>query len=419
MRRHGLRRALFVQDAAEGLSCSSPALEPVRRALLENHRDFDRHAAVFLEIGEQTGALLAAFIHRAERGQASGGVRHWKYETVLELLNDGLRLSRGMTRKNALAGLFWGGGKGVIAANSDELEDATERAKLFIDYGHFVSSLRGAYITAEDVGITAADMAHIHRATRFATCVPTQVGGSGNPSGATARGVLSAMETALSFLGTPSLQHQRLAVQGAGNVSRFMLAELLQRGAAQIVVHDVSERACEMTRAAYPDERVKLKRVDATDDSIFDEPCDVFAPNALGGILHHDTIHRLRARLVCGSANNPLLDDTKDDLLLESRGILHVPDFIANRMGIVQCANEQYGWFADDPAILRHFDPSYEASIPVVTRQVLERAQRERTTPTRAANALADERSATPHPLWPQRTRDILTSLLANRWAQC
>lgn len=418
MRRHGLRRALFVRDEARGLSCSSPVLEPVRQALLENQRDFDRHVAVFLEIGKQSGALLAAFIHCAERGQASGGVRYWEYESVSDILSDGLRLSRGMTRKNALAGLWWGGGKGIIAVDSTGEESAPKRAELFTDYGHFVSSLRGAYITAEDVGTTAADMAHIHAATRFATCVPAQVGGSGNPSGATARGVVSAMEAALSFLGTSSLQQQRVAMQGAGNVSRFMLGELLQRGVAEIIVHDVSERACEMARAAYPDERVKLRRVDTTDESIFEEPCDVFAPNALGGILHQGTIERLRARLVCGSANNQLLDDTKDDLLLERRGILHVPDFLANRMGIVQCANEQYGWFADDPAILSHFDSSYEASIPVVTRQVLERAQRQRTTPTRAANALADERSSTPHPLWPHRTRDILTSLVADGWAR-
>jgi glutamate dehydrogenase/leucine dehydrogenase len=414
----GLRRAAFVHSGASGLSCSHPELTGLGQSLLGNKRDYDRHQAVFLEVGEQTGVLLGAFLHRTRRGQGIGGVRLWTYASVADFLSDGLRLSKGMGRKNALAGLWWGGGKGVVArAPGQRHEDPGYRAQLFRDYGRFITSLRGAYVTAEDVGTTEPDMAEIHEVTRYVVCVPARVGGSGNPSPATARGVVSAMAGALDHKGLGDLQGKVVAMQGVGNVGSFMLEELLSRGVARVIGADVSPGVVRALRERMPSERVSLRVVTPGDQDILAEPCDILAPNALGGILNPETIPRLRAPIVCGAANNQLLDPQRDAALLEQRSVLFVPDFLANRMGIVNCANEQYGSIPDDPAILRHYDASWEGSVYRVTRSVLERAERAGITSTEAANALADELAEQPHPIFPDRTRQIIAGLMADGWA--
>ncbi|MEY4546553.1 MAG: hypothetical protein RL685_2748 [Pseudomonadota bacterium] len=414
----GLRRAAFIQDGAQGLICSHPGLAHLGQSLIGNTRDYDRHQAVFLELGEQTNVLLGAFLHRTRRGQGIGGVRLWSYGSVGDFLSDGLRLSKGMGRKNALAGLWWGGGKGVIARPPGQRhDDPAYRAQLFRDYGRFITSLRGAYVTAEDVGTNEPDMAEIHDVTRYVVCVPASVGGSGNPSPATARGVVCAMEGALDHLGLGALRGKVVAMQGVGNVGGFMLAELLARGVAKVIGADVSASAVRAIRERHPGDRVQVSLVAPGDQSILFEPCDVLAPNALGGILNVDTIGRLHTKLVCGAANNQLLDQQRDALLLQQRAISYVPDFVANRMGIVNCANEQYGSIPDDPAIMRHFDPSWENSVYRITRSVLERAERAGITSTEAANALADELAEQPHPIFPDRTSQIVTGLMASGWA--
>jgi glutamate dehydrogenase/leucine dehydrogenase len=414
----GLRRAAFVQTPAGELQCSHPELRGLAQSLLDNTRDYDRHQALFLEVGEQTGVLLGAFLHRTRRGQGIGGVRLWSYATVADFLSDGLRLSRGMGRKNALAGLWWGGGKGVIArAPGQRHEEPGYRAQLFQDYGRFITSLRGAYITAEDVGTTEPDMAAIHEVTRYVVCVPASVGGSGNTSPATARGVVSAMEGALAHAGLGDLRGKVIAMQGVGNVGGFMIAELLARGVAQIVGADVSAAAVRAARERHAGERLQLHVVAPGDQEILAEPCDILAPNALGGIINSQTIPRLQAKVVCGAANNQLLDPARDAALLRDRSIVYVPDFVANRMGIVNCANEQYGSIPDDPAIMRHYDPAWENSVYRITRSVLERAERAGVTSTEAANALADELAEQPHPIFPDRTAQIIAGLLASGWA--
>ena len=430
------RRAAFFHDQASGtLLASEPWLQPVADALAGNARDFDAHEAVLLELGQETGALLAAFVHRSVRGQPQGGVRHWSYASLGALLDDGLRLARGMGRKNALAGLWWGGGKGIIAQQPQApVNDRGYRTRLYQDYGRFITGLRGAYVTAEDVGTGPEDMAAIYQSTRFVTCVPPGVGGSGNPSDATARGVVAAMEAAWLYRSEPGLserdvqqrlgdgrsvlQGRRIAMQGSGNVARFMVGHLLERGVASIVAAEISQAACEEARQRFPDPRFTVRKVDPQDRSIFAEPCDIFAPNALGGVLHPETIALLQAPVVCGAANNQLLDDARDAALLQQRGILAVPDYLANRMGIVNCANEQYGSLPDDPAIQQHFDPGNPGSVQRVAWQVLERSARSGSTPVAAAHALADERAMAPHPVWPGRTRQLLQALQAEGWAQ-
>lgn len=412
------RRAFLVfDDTSKRIRVSHPELEPLADWLSTNTRDFDAHEAIFIERGAESGALMAAFVHRTVRGQAQGGLRYWPYDDLEQFLSDGLRLAQGMGRKNALAGLWWGGGKGVIARDPEApFEDPGYRRQLYRDYGAFVSSLNGVYITAEDVGTRPEDMASVFSTTRFVTCIPHVVGGSGNPSPKTAKGVVCAMRAALKFAGLGSLSGKTIAMQGVGNVGSEMIDNLLAEGVARIVARDISTRNVEAVRQRFRGAPIDVSSVAAGDDAIFEVPCDVLAPNALGGVMNPATIAKLQAKVVCGSANNQLLDEQRDAVLLLERGIVFVPDFVANRMGIVNCANEQYGRLDNDPAIVRHFDDSWESSVFRVTERVLERAKELNTTPTHAANLLADELSLVPHPIWGHRGRQIIEGLLASEW---
>lgn len=412
-------RAWIARDPQIGtLRASHEWLEDLI-AHVERHADGGhKHEAVFFEVGRESRALFATFIHRCERGQAQGGCRHWEYATLDSFLSDGLRLAVGMGRKSALAGMWWGGGKALIARPPDcDPADPVYRCTVFAEFGRFISSLRGCYITAEDVGTSPLDVAEIHRHTRFVTCVPPEIGGFGNPSPITAAGVIRGMESGLDFLGN-ELAGSHIAMQGAGNVGGEMIQGLLDRGVSRIVVSEISGERCKMLEDRFDGPTVEVRRSTCEDTSILAEPCDVLVPNALGGVLDSKTIPEIRARIVCGAANNPLLDGDRDAGLLEGRGITYVPDFIANRMGIVACSNEQYGTLPNDPAVQRHLEgpDGWEGSIYNVTRQVLEKARSEGTTSFAAANRLGDELAAETHPIWGDRARRIIDSLVQDRW---
>jgi len=184
------------------------------------------------------------------------------------------------------------------------------------------------------------------------------------------------------------------------------------------VASEISPERAAVVRARFAGEPVEIRTVSLGDLSIFAEPCDIFAPNAMGGALSPDTIPMLQAKIVCGAANNQLLDDRRDDQALAARGITYVPDFLCNRMGIVNCADEASGRIPDDPAILRHFGREWSNALSVITRRVIALAQEEDTTTSTAANRLADELARVPHPIWPGRTRMIIDGLLADRWEQ-
>lgn len=419
LKRLGIRRVCLRFDAQSGrVTASHPELSSLADGLASNTRDFDEHEAVFLERGERSGALMGAFIHKTIRGQAQGGLRFWPYAGLDQFLSDGLRLAQGMGRKNALAGLWWGGGKGVIVRDPDApYLDENYRSMLFREYGSFISSLNGAYITAEDVGTRPSDMASVFATTRFVSCVPAEVGGSGNPSPWTAKGVVCAMQAALEVAGLGTLAGKSVAMQGLGNVGSAMVAELLEAGVARIAAADISATNIEAARQRFADARLALRVAERGDDSILETACDVLAPNALGGVLNPMTIPKLAAKIVCGAANNQLLDSERDAKLIAERGIVYVPDFVANRMGIVNCANEQYGRLSEDPAILRHFDENADGSVFRVTKQVLLRARERGQTPSEAANLLADELSQVPHPIWGHRTKHIIDDLLRTGWA--
>lgn len=419
LRASGRRRAWLATDPATGELRSSLQAHEIATFLRDRARDYQAHEAIFLEAGAETGALLGVFVHQTRRGQAQGGLRHWRYTTLETFVRDGLRLSLAMGRKCALAGLWWGGGKGVIARpETADARDAGYRRAVYADFGRFVSSLRGCYVTAEDVGTTPADMAEVSRHTRFATCIPEEVGGSGNPSAMTAEGVVVAMEAALRFCDLGDLAGKRIAMQGGGNVGAFMIERLLARQVARIDVAEISEQQRTLLLDRFGGEPVEVAFVERGDRAFLATPCDILAPNALGGVLDPKTIPSLQARIVCGAANNPLADDERDARLLAERGITYVPDFVANRMGIVACSNEQYGSLPNDPDIQRHLDPDSGDSIQQAVARILDRAEREGTTPVAAANALADERSAELHPIWGHRAQLVIEALVRGDWEQ-
>lgn len=414
---HGLSRACFVRSE-EPHAFTTPVAElaPIARAI-SSDRNYDEHEAAFFEIGGETRALHSAFLHKTTRGQGAGGVRFWPYGSIGALVRDGLRLSRGMGRKNALAGLHWGGGKGVIArAPGADFKDPSYRRILYREFGRFISSLRGVYVTAEDVGTTPTDMAEIFSATRFTTCIPENAGGSGNPSPSTARGVVCAMEAAVDHLDLGSLSGKTVVLQGGGNVGSSMIADLLERDVANVTVFDMSEEQCRTVAERFRGSRVTTKVVAPGDAISLEAPCDILSPNALGAILNPGTIPRLSCKIVCGAANNQLEDEQRDGDAISARGILYVPDFVANRMGIVNCANEEFGTLPNDPLIERHFGRDWDNAVYVITKRILETARERNVSTTRAAEALADRLMQEPHPMFPGRGEQIIASLLASNW---
>lgn len=420
LRSLGIHRGYWVWEYDRAtLRASHPYLGGLTAHLGVAHPDFDEHEGVFFELGKTSGALLFAFVHRTIRGAGAGGVRFWSYETLADVLRDGLRLARGMTRKNALAGLWWGGGKGVIARGTERTaRDLALRQAIYSDYGSFITSLRGVYVTAEDAGTTPEDMRQIHERTRFTTCIPPDVGGSGNPSIATAQGVVCGIEAAAEHAGWGSLAGRSVAIQGGGHVGAPLIGYLLEREVSRVVVHDIDPAALEEVRGTFGSAALESRLVTPDDLSLFAEEVDVFAPCALGACLNPRTIPLLRARIVCGAANNQLEDEERDGRELRRRGILYVPDYLTNRMGIVNCADEQYGYVTNDPLFLRHLGRDWDHSIHRLTRLVLARADEHDSHPAHEANQLADAYSRRPHPIWGHRGRAIIESLVADGWSR-
>ena len=417
----GIRRFFLAWDEEAGeVRASHPELAPLARLLAADRRDFDRHEGIFVQAAPDTGVLQGAFIHRTCRGQAAGGVRFWRYDTVEEFLHDGLRLARGMTHKNALAGLWWGGGKGVMVEEGPAAGPL--RRRIYEEYGELLTSLRGCYVTAEDAGTSVEDMAAVFSRTRFTTCIPPSLGGSGNPSAPTARGVVRGMEAALAHLGRGGLAGKTVAVQGLGHVGEPLVELLRERGVARVVGSDLDPARCDALRRRFAGQIGAggafdfAARVTARDDLwILEQPADVFAPCATGGVLGPLTIPRLAATVVCGAANNQLEDPERDDLLLHRRGVLYMPDFLVNRMGIVHCADEQYGYVGDeDPRIAAHLGTSgdrWENSIYNLSLAVLAEAAQRGEPPARVALRLAERRSREPHPIWGHRGAAIIRAL--------
>jgi glutamate dehydrogenase/leucine dehydrogenase len=374
------------------------------------HADFADHEAVFFEVSRSTGRLMGAFVHRTRRGPAAGGTRCWSYDSMESFLRDGLRLSKGMTHKNASANLWWGGGKGLIHGVDTLSQD--QRARLFREYGRFVSSLRGCYFTAKDVGTSSNDVAEIYRTTRFVTCIPPEYGGSGNPSGATAEGVLRGIEATTEVMGS-RLQDMVVGVQGLGEVGSRLTVMLLKAG-ARVKAFDPDAKRCQDVARLSPRVQVECR----SDDAVLACEMDLFAPCALGGILNEQTIPTLQAAAVCGAANNQLASPDRDGLALKRRGILYAPDFIVNRMGIVGCADEPFGWLENDPEVMRHLDKEWPFGVYQMTKKLLADSMTHDSTPHFEAVKLAEAMSLEPHPMRGHRAFQQASQVWRD-WSNC
>lgn len=418
LKQQQIGRFYFVYDeSSHRVRASHEQLQPIADFIQNDQRDFMQHEGLFFQITKKHDTLQGAFVHRTVRGQGAGGVRYWQYNTLEDYLRDGLRLSKGMTRKNALAGLWWGGGKGVMAHNpAVEKNDPAIRASIYREYGKLMTAIRGCYVTAEDVGTSVEDMANIFATTRFTTCIPSSLGGSGNPSIPTARGVICGMEAALKLVGEATLEDKVVAVQGMGNVGGTLIRCLFEKGVKKVIASDINAELVHKLQTELVDKNLEARVVDRADVSILEVVCDILSPCATGAILNSRTIPNIQAKIVCGAANNQLEDSERDDRLLYEHGIVYVPDFLTNRMGIVNCANEQHGYVKDDPFFEKHLSRDWEFSIYQTALRVLRATRGAGDPPAKVAILLADELSLQPHPIFGHRGKQIIDSLVADGW---
>ncbi len=332
------------------------------------------HERVIECVDDAAGYHGIIAIHSMARGPAVGGTRVWAYPSFEDALHDVLRLSRGMSFESALAGLNFGGGKAVIIADNRKID----REQIFRAHGRFVDTLQGRFITGEDVGTTPADMALVRLETPY---VAGLAGGAGDPSPHTARGVFRAMQAAAAFQWrNENLSGRRVAIQGCGHVG-YHLALELHRAGASLVVADIDSANQKSVAEATGARAVAC-------DAIFDVDADIFAPCALGGILNDSTIPRLRASIICGAANNQLAED-RHGVALKERGIVYVPDYVANAGGIINGAREI------SPRGMGNAAYQIEA-IFNTTSEILELARTERIPPSAAADALAQAKLQSP-----------------------
>jgi leucine dehydrogenase len=328
------------------------------------------HEAVVECIDEQAGYHGFIAIHSTALGPAVGGTRVWPYASTADAVNDVLRLSRAMTYKAAAAGLDLGGGKSVIIGDNRLLD----RERIFRAHGRFVEYFKGRYIAGEDVGTTPADMALVRLETSYAAGLPDK---SGDPSPFTARGVFRAMQAAaLVRWGSDNLAGRTVAIQGCGHVGYQLAIELHQAG-ARLILSDLDGEKLEHLSA-------RIKATAVAREAIFDVQADLFSPCALGGILNDETIPRLRAQVICGAANNQLLE-ARDGSTLASRAILYVPDYLANAGGIINGAQELCNWSAARCA--EAVEAIYETTL-----KVLELARVQGISTAQAADRYAESR---------------------------
>ena len=286
--------------------------------------DYERVA--FATDGDYRGFVA---IHSTKLGPAVGGTRLWKYENDEAAIKDLLRLARGMTYKNALAGIPFGGGKSIIRRPDGEFD----REKILRVHGRFVDSFDGRYITAEDVGTNPDDMAIVRNETKH---VAGLRGLSGDPSPFTARGVFRAIQAAAKYhWGSESLAGKTIALQGCGNVGHH-LASNLHKAEARLLVSDVD--SAKVSRLVNEFGAIAIGA-----DEIYVADADVYAPCALGGSINDETIPQFKVEIIAGGANNQLLEPRHGDEL-ERRGILYAPDYAANAGGVINGCRELLGW---------------------------------------------------------------------------
>lgn len=335
---------------------------------------YDYEQLVFCQ-DEASGLKAIIAIHDTTLGPALGGARMWTYASEENAIEDALRLARGMTYKNAAAGLNLGGGKTVIIG--DPFKDKNE--EMFRALGRFIQGLNGRYITAEDVGTTVTDMDLMHEETNYVTGISPAFGSSGNPSPVTAYGVYLGMKAAAKeAFGSDSLEGRTISVQGLGNVA-YKLCEYLHNEGAKLVVTDINQGAIDRVVNAFGTTAV-------APEEIYSQDVDIFSPCALGAILNDETIPQLKAKVVAGSANNQLQDSRHGDYLHEL-GIVYTPDYVINAGGVINVADELYGYNRE--RAMKRVEGIYDS-----IEKIFEISKRDGIPTYVAANRLAEERIA-------------------------
>jgi len=321
----------------------------------------------------KSGLRAIIGIHDTTLGPALGGTRLWAYDNEEDALRDVLRLSRGMTYKAACAGLSLGGGKAVIIARPEQKTEAMFRA-----FGRFVNSLGGRYITAEDVNTGVTDMNNVRMETRYVTGVSPALGGSGDPSPVTALGVFCGLKAAVEYrLGKTDLRGIKVAVQGVGNVGRYLCQYLHEQG-VKLYVSDISQDRLKAMERSYGATVVAQEEIYGLD-------VDVFAPCALGGILNSKTLPLMKAPIVAGGANNQLEDERVHGQMVKERRMVYCPDYVINAGGLINVYNELLGY--DQEKALGE-----AKNIGESIRTILCDAEKEGITTLEASNRFAERR---------------------------
>ncbi|MFS0882176.1 branched-chain amino acid dehydrogenase [Metabacillus niabensis] len=336
--------------------------------------NFDYEQLVFCQ-DKQSGLKAIIAIHDTTLGPALGGTRMWMYESEEAAIEDALRLARGMTYKNAVAGLNLGGGKTVIIG--DPKKDKNE--EMFRAFGRYIQGLNGRYITAEDVGTTVEDMDIIHEETDYVTGISPAFGSSGNPSPVTAYGVYRGMKAAAKeAFGTDSLKNKKVAIQGVGNVA-YHLCKYLHEEGAKLIVTDINKEAIQRAVNAFQAEAVEPNEIYSVDS-------DIFAPCALGAVLNDVTIPQLKASVIAGAANNQLKEPRHGEII-HQKGIVYAPDYVINAGGVINVADELYGYNRE--RALKKVENIYNN-----IESVIEISKRDQIPTSQAADRLAEERIA-------------------------
>ncbi|HTH26937.1 MAG TPA: Glu/Leu/Phe/Val dehydrogenase dimerization domain-containing protein [Sphingobium sp.] len=318
----------------------------------------------------QSGLRGFIVVHSTALGQGAGGCRLWTYDDDEAALADALRLAEGMTFKNALAGLPFGGAKAVIRRPAGDFD----RQAMFRAFGEAVEALEGRYVTAEDVGTNIKDMHDIASQTAYVAGLAKQDGrAGGDPSPWTALGVFEAMKAAADHALGAKIAGLRVAVQGVGNVGEGLCALLADAG-AHLVVADIDPRRTDRMREAHRAEVVGI-------DAIAEADADIFAPCALGGVLTPDSVSRITARVICGGANNQLSGPGVADMLV-ARNISYVPDYVANAGGIINVSAEYLNEEADQVR-------ARVLAIGPRTGHILKQASAQKVSPATVADAAA------------------------------
>lgn len=333
------------------------------------------HEQVVMCYDKPTGLKAVVAIHNTTLGPALGGTRMWQYATDEEAVTDVLRLSRGMTFKNAIAGLNLGGGKAVIIGDAK-----TQKTEAFMRrFGRFIDSLGGRYVTAEDVNIRTSDIEYIAMETDYVSGLPEAMGGGGDPSPVTAYSTYLGMKAAAKTAwGSDSLEGKKILVQGVGQVGTH-LVEYLHKENAKVYVSDISAERLKYVADTYGAEVVSA-------DKMFDLDIDIYSPCALGASLNDESISRLKCQVVAGAANNQLEDEKRHGLQLMDKGIIYAPDFLINCGGVINVAAEYEGGYQRERAYQK------TEKVYSICSDILKKAEQEKITPQEAAMEMALKR---------------------------